>query len=290
MEKNKKDIKNNPDKQPVTYKKKKKLKFRPWVFVVCMIVFAIILAFSSLGLYNWKEDNDKIEKLEEEIKVDAPAEEIEEQGELVNPPDTKQSDYWYYINVPFYEVDFNELQKKNSDTVAFIHMESSNINYPVVQTGDNDYYLTHAFDKTKNDAGWVFLDYRDTLDPLSSNLVFYGHGRVNKTVFGSLKNALSKSWQSNKDNYVIQLSTPKENMVFQIFSIYTIEAESYYIRTDFVNTEEKEQWIKTMKERNTAPIDTEVSAQDTTITLSTCENNSGGRIVVHGKLIKRQAR
>ncbi len=270
--------------------KKKKLKFRPWVLIVFMCVFAIVLAFSLHGVYSWDKDNKNIEKLEKEIEVEVPTQEIEEQGELVNPPETKTGDYWYYINVPFYEVDFNELLAKNSDTVAFIHMESTNINYPVVQTTDNDYYLTHAFDKSNNDAGWVYLDYRDSLDPLSSNLVFYGHGRINKTVFGSLKNALTKSWQNNKDNYVIQVSTPKENLVFQIFSIYTIEAESYYIRTDFVNEEEKATWIKTMKERNTAPIDTEVNANDTTITLSTCENNSGGRIVVHGKLIKRQAR
>lgn len=282
--------KDKQKKEPTGFKKKKKLKFRPWVFFVLMGVFAIILAFSIWGIHKWNKDNEKIEKLEKEIQVDVPTNVVEEQGELINPPDNKKSDYWYYIDMPFYEVDFNELLQKNSDTVAFIHMESSNINYPVVQTGDNDYYLTHAFDKTKNDAGWVFLDYRDSLDPMSSNLVVYGHGRVNKTVFGSLKNTLTKSWQNNKDNYVIQLSTPKENMVFQIFSIYTIEAESYYIRTNFVNMEEKEQWVKTMKERNTAPIDAEVSANDTFITLSTCENNSGGRIVVHGKLIKKQAR
>lgn len=60
------------------------------------------------------------------------------------------------MDVPFYDVDFSQLLKKNLDTVAFINVKGTNINYPIVQTKDNDYYLTHAFDKSYNEAGWVF--------------------------------------------------------------------------------------------------------------------------------------
>ena len=71
-------------------------------------------------------------------------------------------------------------------------MDETNINYPVVQTNDNEYYLGRAFDKSKNDAGWVFMDYRNDVNNLSDNTIIYGHGRLDKTVFGSLKNALKK--------------------------------------------------------------------------------------------------
>ena len=169
-------------------------------------------------------------------------------------------------------------------------MPETNINYPVVQTNNNDYYLTRSFDKKKNYAGWVFMDYRNNIDNLSVNTVIYGHGREDKTVFGSLQNALNKKWQENKDNYIIWLSTEKENMMFQIFSIYTIKSELYYIETDFPTEESKKTWIDTMVSRNIGIKKTPVSYDDKILTLSTCENAYGGRIVVQAKLIKRQAK
>ena len=262
-------------------KLKKKKRLRPWVNMILFTIFLSMLIFSSYKLYSWMRDNHNIKKLTEKIEKDYSIEQKDDEVE---------SDYWYYVKMPFYEVDFNTLLQKNPNTVAFIHMESTNINYPVVQASDNNYYLNHAFDGSNNDAGWIFMDYRNTLNPINDNIIIYGHGRLDKTVFGSLKNALTSSWQQNRDNYTIWLSTPTENMVFQIFSIYTIQSESYYITTRFTSPTAKEKWLNTMKSRNTAPIDTPVNVNDTILTLSTCQNNEGGRIVVQAKLIKRQAR
>ena len=134
------------------------------------------------------------------------------------------------------------------------------------------------------------MDYRNNITDLSDNTVIYGHGRLDETVFGSLKNTLTKTWQANKENYVIWLTTEKENLVFQIFSIYTIASENYYIETDFSSSADKEKWLNTMKERNTTSFNTSVNTNDKILTLSTCQNNNGGRIVVQAKLIKRQSR
>ena len=134
------------------------------------------------------------------------------------------------------------------------------------------------------------MDYENLLNFQSDNTVLYGHGRLDKTVFGSLKNALTKKWQENKENYIIWISTPNENMVYQIFSIYTIESEGYYIKTKFNTVQEKEQWINTMKSRNITKETPEVTVNDKILTLSTCLNNTGGRIVVQAKLIKIQKR
>lgn len=276
--------------------KKKRTRLKPWAFWTFLIIFTSIISITSLKLFFWNKDNQNINKLEEEINNMVNIEIIEETGNLINPPEepdnTEQppvyvSDYWYYVTFPFYEVDFTQLIEKNSDTIAFIHMNNTNVNYPVVQTTNNDYYLTHAFDKRKNEAGWVYMDYRNTLDPMSDNIVIYGHGRVNNTVFGSLRKTLTDSWQNNKDNYVINISTPTINYVYQIFSIYTIEAESYYIQTSFPTAEEKQTWIDTMISRNTAKkIQTTVNSDDKILTLSTCYNDDGIRIVVQAKLIK----
>lgn len=271
-------------------KKKKKLILKDWVSKTLMCLFSFTLIFSLVKIYFWDKDNKEIKNITKEIEKITIPKPVAEEGELINPPEDKESDYWAYVKLPFYEVDFNALKAKNPDTVAYIHMDQTNINYPIVQTTDNKYYLNHAYDKSKNSAGWVFMDYRNNIDNLSDNTVIYGHGRLDETVFGSLKKALSSTWQQNKDNYVIWLTTEKYNMVFQIFSVYTVESEGYYIKTDFQNEVEKTKWLNTMKERNIALHTTDVLPTDKILTLSTCQNNNGGRIVVQAKLIKKQSR
>lgn len=277
----------------VEYQKKlrrKRMRLKPVPFAILILICSSIFIFSLYTLVTWQLDNNKIKNLHSEIDDISNGEFIKDKGDAFNPPDDKDSDYWYYIDLPFYNVDFDELLKKNKDTVAFIHMENNNINYPVVQSKDNSYYLTHAFDKSYNEAGWVFLDYRNNINSLSFNNIIYGHGRLNKTVFGSLKDTLDKKWQSNKDNLAIYISTPNENMIFQIFSIYTIKSESYYINTLFNNKNEKSKWLDTMIQRNTSAINTSVDTNDKILTLSTCLDDNGGRVVVQAKLIKTKKR
>ena len=187
-------------------------------------------------------------------------------------------------------VDFNELKKKNSDTVGFIKVNGTNVNYPIVQSNNNSYYLKHAFDKTPNSAGWVFADYRNNMIDFDKNTVIYGHSRSNQTVFGSLKKVLNKSWYSNKDNHIIKLSTPTENTLWQIVSIYTIAPESYYITTKFSESQ-FQTFIKTIKERSQIQFSGTINENDKILTLSTCEDVAGTRrLVIHAKLIKLDKR
>lgn len=275
-------------------KLKQKKKVPLWVIITLFLLFFVILVIGLFLFYDWRKDNREIKKLNKVLDEIVTIEDKEvpvEETQFVNPPvEEKESDYWYYVHLPFKEVDFTSLLDRNKDTVGYIHMENTNINYPIVSSGDNEYYLNHDFNKKSNKAGWIFLDYRNNLDNLSDNTVIYGHGRIDNTLFGSLKKVLTNNWQKNKENYVIRISTPKENMLFQIFSVYAIDAESYYITTNFVRPERKIKWIEDMKGRNIAPTNTEVSVEDKILTLSTCQNNNGKRIVVHAKLIKKETR
>ena len=86
------------------------------------------------------------------------------------------------------EVDFNELLKKNPDTVGWIEVKGTNINYPIVQTTDNSYYLTlMLLMALKNEAGWVFMDYRNDPVNFNQNTILYAHSRLTGSMFGSLK-------------------------------------------------------------------------------------------------------
>lgn len=270
-------------------KKIKSIRLKPLPFIIFILLFSSIILINLKTILNWEKDNQEIKEIETNIEEEIEIEIIEEEGEIINPPKVKESDYWLYIKVPFQNVDLEALKEKNNDTVGFINIKNTNINYPIVQTTNNDYYLNHAYDKSYNEAGWVFMDYRNN-NFNDFNTIIYGHGRLNKTVFGSLKDLLKDSWQSNKDNYTLTISSLTMNYVYQIFSIYTIDAESYYIKTEFNTNEDKQDWITEMNNRNTSIIYSPANINDKIITLSTCLNNDNGRVVVHAKLIKQQTK
>lgn len=266
---------------------KKNLRILKYILIIICLATMLI---ASCILIKWSIDNWQIEQINQDIKKNIVLKDTNDNGKLINPPLNKKSDYYYYVTLPFYQVDFSNLVSQNPDTIGFIHMNNANINFPIVQANNNEYYLNHTFDKSQNNAGWIFMDYRNSSDNLDDNTIIYGHSRIDRTMFGSLRNVLTSYWQNNPDNYVIFLSTLKENMIFQIFSIYTIKSESYYITTDFPNNKEKANWLKTMQKRNIAPINTKVNINDKILTLSTCQNNLGGRLVIQAKLIKIQNR
>ena len=273
-------------------RRKKKLRFRKWVIVVFLVFFISIFVLSAYQVFSWYTDNQKTEDLEKNIIDTTKVKEKKDNDntENVNPPEDTSNDYWDYIKMNLLEVDFNELLKKNQDTVGWIEVKGTNINYPIVQTTDNSYYLTHAFDGSKNEAGWVFMDYRNDPVNFNQNTILYAHSRLTGSMFGSLKNILNSSWYSNKENHIIRLSTPTENTMWQVFSVYTIPKESYYITPSFNSAEAYGEFLNTMKSRSEVDFSAEVNTNDKILTLSTCKDNFGNRVVMHAKLIKRETR
>ena len=186
------------------------------------------------------------------------------------------------------EYDFDKLKEINTDIVGFIEVDNTNISYPVVKSSDNSYYLNHSYKKEKNNIGSIFLDYRNDLDNLSKNNIIYGHGRLDNTMFGSLNNLLDSSNLDSKESYYITLSTPNSIMTFKIFSVYTIPKEGYYIKTYFSSNKYFKEFLETIMKRSIYNFNTDVSTNDKILTLSTCKDNFGKRVVVHAKLLKKE--
>jgi len=186
-------------------------------------------------------------------------------------------------------VDFNELKVINTDVKGWIQLKGTNINYPFVQGGDNKYYLTHSFDKSYNQAGWVFMDYRNNINNLNKNTILYAHGRIDTTMFGTLRSIFSSNWYKNKDNHIIRLSTEQENSIWQVFSVYRIKTTSDYLKVDFANDSDYLDFLNMLKNRSKYKFETSINENDKIITLSTCYNKSD-KMVMHAKLIKRESR
>lgn len=269
---------------------KKKLK-QQYLWILLLILSIGILIFAGIKIFLWDQDNKKtskqIKKIDQDIKVEEVP--VSEKDQLINQPKEEDynNDYWNYIKLPLINVDFTDLLNKNSDTVAFLKVNGTNINYPVVQAQDNRYYLTHSFDKSYNEAGWVFMDYRNDLNNLSDNTIIYAHGRWDTTMFGSLKNVFKNNWYQNTDNYVVHLSTPTYNSLWQIFSVYKIPTETYYITSNFGTDESYQKFLTTISNRSTYKFHASVNTNDKILTLSTCLNEKE-KVVLHAKLIKLQ--
>ncbi len=273
---------------------KKRLRKDRVFLLALLLFFSTILIFSAFKVIEWFSDNNSTDKVIEKINNDVKVDEIidNENTEVIDEEPTepeKVSDYFYYITYPLINVDFEKLLKTNNETVGWINVNNTNINYPFVQGINNTYYLNHSFDKSYNSAGWVFMDYRNNKEMNSRNTILYAHGRIDKTMFGSLYKTQYPAWYQNKSNHVIRISTPSVNMSYQIFSVYKIEEENYYIQTDFTTDDVYLEFLNTIKERSKYDFNVVLGASDKIITLSTCANDKE-RYVVHAKLIKKSER
>ena len=213
-----------------------------------------------------------------------------EKTEEIQQAEYTPTDNDKYSNISFLSVDFTELLQKNSDTVAWIKVNNTNVNYSVVQSDDNEYYLKHDFNKNSNFGGWVYGDYRDDFTYFGNNTILYGHNLINRTMFGSLIWCQKKSWYMNEENLYIKISTPTSNTIWKIFSIYQIEPEVYYLKTYFETTEEHQEFLDTLKNRSIYNFNEELTPSDKILTLSTCSDDGTKRAVIHAKMVKAEYR
>ena len=189
------------------------------------------------------------------------------------------------IEIPVYELDFEKLLSVNKSTVGWINVPNTSINYPVAQASDNNFYLTHSFDNSKNTAGWIFADYRNKFDGTDKNIIIYGHNRVDTSMFATLKNTQKPNWYNNSNNKYITFTTPSGVNVYEVFSVYTIKAETYYLSTDFRNNDDYQSFLDTLKSRSIHDFGNTVNSSDSILTLSTCDSTGKSRVIVHAKKI-----
>lgn len=277
----------NNEKLNRTLSRKKIKRNRILLFVafICILLFI----YSGIQILNWFKDSkaikDEMADIHEVITITETTEENEKEVEVVESKEEKSSPYWDYIKMKLIDVDFKELKKVNSDVKGWIQVSGTNINYPFVQTLNNDYYLTHSITKQSNSAGWVFMDYRNNAKSFNKNTILYAHARVNNYMFGTLKNTLKKNWLNNTDNHVIKISTESHNALWQVFSVYHIPTTNDYIQTEFSSNDEFLEFATMLKNRSIHNFNTTINKDDKILTLSTCYGNDE-KLVVHAKLIK----
>ena len=271
-----------------------KYKGKP-VIPIMMIGLTLTTYFICIFVSSkWYVQQLKINYLANDIKEstkileDEKSNKSDSDGELID--ENTENDSSKYKNISFLSVDFADLIKKNSETVGWLKVNNTNVNYSVVQHNDNEYYLKHDFNQRYNINGWVYADYRDNFERFGTNTIIYAHNMTNRTMFGSLVWVLKDSWYKNTENQFIKVSTPTSNTVWKIFSIYTVKPEVFYLKTYFDTEEEHKSFLETIKGRSIYNFDEEITTDNKVLTLSTCTDDGTKRIVIHSKLIKAEYR
>ena len=180
------------------------------------------------------------------------------------------------------EVDFKALQKVNPDVVAWIYIEGTRVNYPIVQGKDNDEYLYHMINGKYNSAGSIFLDAEASGEFLSQNSPIYGHNMKNGSMFADVTDYKSQKFYDKHP--VALLMTPEKNYIVHLFSAYTVKATEDAWKIDFTQSQ-YEKWLEKRREKSWFASDVLPTAEDRVLTFSTCTyETADARFVLHGIL------
>ncbi len=172
----------------------------------------------------------------------------------------------------------------NIDTVGWIIVPGTNIDYPIVKGYDNNYYLEHNYDKKRDYNGWVYMNYTNNIQNLDKNTILFAHNRFYSGVmFGTLNNLAKEEWYSNAKSTRITFNTMFDEGQWEVFSVYNIKVTDDYLRTSFDSDEDFLNFVDMLRQRSIFQSDTIIDENDKILTLSTCVENDK-RLVVHAVL------
>lgn len=206
----------------------------------------------------------------------AEEDEEEEEEEKTLTRNYNRSDF------PDIAVDHESLKKINASYVCWLYAPGAEVNHPVVQADDNEFYLHHTFEMQKNSAGCVFMDHE--VDPMltSWNTFFYGHNMKNGTMFGHLKNYINNPAVYDKDRY-IYVFRPEGIYRYEIFSYYLDPTDSkmYYTCATF---KEYRAYLREAVRKSVRECDAKPDPDTNIVTLVTCSGSGSNkqRFFVHG--------
>lgn len=236
------------------------------ILVLTIIVSSYMLIKRFLDYDNANKHYAK--KQEQYTEIISLPEEIEE-TEKEKPPIT---------------VDFKNLLKENNEVVGWLYCDDTPINYPVVQSGDNNTYLKSGLDNKYLISGTIFTDFRNSEPGFDENYIIYGHNMRNSSMFGTIDNYSSQSYYE-KHPYLYFL-TPEANYKIKALAgkVVPYNDKIYQIKPD---TDEFYNHLEGIIKNSSFKSDFDYNRGDKIVTLSTCTNNSDRtRYVLIGKLVE----
>lgn len=243
-------------------KKNKKMRVFLSIFMVICIAVIGFCAYKIYSIYHEYSEGDKAnEALSEYIVVEREA--------------NKETNVL--------DVDFNALGAINEDVCGWLYLKDTPINFPVVQGADNEFYLTHNFQKEKNSYGAAFIDVANQSDFSDPCTIIYGHRMNNGAMFAEL---LQYEKQEYYDAHpYLLLVTPEHKYKLEVFSARRISADLSNYKIRFDSDEQYISYLQKIVSDSFVKTDVTMSSEDRYVMLSTCvKGNESVRFVVYAKI------
>lgn len=238
--------------------KKKTLKRA--LYYAALFVLLIVFLFSAYKIYSYYAEKKESTDLNEDIAYEYTIRKTGERKE-------------------YFAVDFEKLKQQNADAVAWIYLPDTVINYPVLQHGDNDYYLDHQIDGSVNANGSIFMDYRNAPDFSDRNTLIHGHHMRSGNMFAGLMNYKKGGYYEKHDHMYIM--TPQGTYRMDLLCGSVVEAFD-----DIYSAEPTQEAIAACMRKSRFQSSLGLPEEDAKIvTLSTCSYEfDDARFVVLGVL------
>ena len=245
---------------------------KKYLFIILVICCLSVMLYSAYKIVINVNEYKAGEELYTDLKTDS-----------VNNSNTDYEDVTLDDKFKKLDVDFDKLNEVNSEFIGWLYNSDESIDYPVVQTDDNSYYLNHLFNKEINSSGCIFIDYRNATDFSDKNTIIYGHNMNNGSMFAPLLKFEEEEYfcQHNK----LYFLSPKKNYKIEIFSCYSADTDENSWDIDFSSGYEYEKWLNEIISKSLWKSSVLPENDDKIVTLSTCSNDSlDTRFVLHGIL------
>lgn len=253
-------------------KSKHRKQTKHYIQIIFILIFILSICAIIYYFYNANKDKNKYQDVLNNINIDE---------EQVTEERTERM------------LQVEELKKENQDIVGWIEIEGTNINFPVLQGTDNQYYMEHTYTKEYSKGGSIFLDKSYDWNIPSTNLLLYGHNNKNGTMFQNLLKYKDESFY--KEHPTIRFTTINDDCQYEIISAF-LSRVYYQDETDvfryyyFVNADNETEYNSYIEESKKASLyNTGITAEygDQLLTLSTCSyHTEDGRFVVVAKKVK----
>lgn len=254
------------------------MKLAVWLGVVLLSAILLFSAYKLVRIFKSYRDSAKQYKQISEIAIAtiSPSPSISPNAVAAIAPS----------EVPV-TVDWAALKAINADVVGWLYCANTPVNYPVVQTNDNDYYLTHGFDGNKSSSGALFLDCRNNIAALDENFIIYGHRMKDDSMFGTIPQYAEQAYYD--EHPIMYFLTPEQNYRVELFACRTVHSKEKYFETYFENKIEFKRYLNKAIDQSYLQTDVTVDPQYPSLTLVTCStyaNTDSPRLLVHGCLVQ----
>ncbi len=196
-------------------------------------------------------------------------------------------------NTPAIQEKYVEIKSQYKDFAGKFIVKGLNMDFPVMQTHDNSYYLKHTIDGDVDKHGALFVDYRNDLSDLNQNTIIYGHNMVDGTQFGMLNSY--KKLSTYKACPVVTFNTLYKDYKWKIFAAFLINTKPEhdngyvlnYLKTDFKTEKEFDIFYNEVLQRSYFKTGVDVKWGDKILTMSTCSTAiDDSRFVVMARLVR----